>query len=544
MNIKNINFSLALSVFACVVVIIAGTVWFVSRQDTVYTEEVEECIEPEHVVEADGEYTEIVEVGQVSLAPIRKNTTIDKGDSFFKIMMGSGISQTQAYDIHKSVKGVFDLSRMLPGHGLVLIFSPDNQDLKGLEYAISDVEELVVAVSSEGVSASILKVERILHADYDGPLKQFDFKLKKGDSIYSLLHSCGVCDYQIDTLIRSVKREYNLSDIAPGQKLSVWVTEQTPERLARLTYEIDALNLLDIIPGDGVFKAGRQTFDVDVRYERADGAIASSLYESAVHAGLSPEVVMELTDIFAWDINFFIDIRTGDTYTVLYEKYFVKDQFKGYGRVLAARFVNQGDEHVAVYYDNGKGTKGYYDDKGGAIRKLFLKAPLNYRRISSGFTYKRMHPIFHVVRPHLGVDYAAPTGTPIVALGDGKVLFKGWSNGFGNAIRIKHSNGYVTYYGHLSRFARGLRKGIRVDQGQVIGYVGSTGHSTGPHLDFRVRLNKKFLNPLKLKQVTGPPLKGNALTEFRKISAKRLAMLDDTSLNIAMSDAGKIGVNP
>jgi len=242
---------------------------------------------------------------------------------------------------------------------------------------------------------------------------------------------------------------------------------------------------------------------------------------------------MDLTDIFAWDINFFTDIRDGDTYTVLYEKYYVGDTFKGYGRVIAARFINQGQKHVAVYFNDGNGTRGYYDEKGKPIQKLFLKAPLNYRRISSGFTYHRMHPVFHKVRPHLGVDYAAPTGTPVVALGDGKIIFKGWSNGFGESIRIKHRNGYISYYGHFSRYARGMKKEKKVDQGQVVGYVGMTGVATGPHLDFRIKYNGKFINPLKLKSVTGPPLKGANLASFKENSTKNLAMLDDPSLNIA-----------
>ena len=245
-------------------------------------------------------------------------------------------------------------------------------------------------------------------------------------------------------------------------------------------------------------------------------------------------MVMDLTDIFAWDINFFTDIRDGDTYTVLYEKYYVGDTFKGYGRVVAARFMNQREEHVALYFEDGSGNKGYYDDQGKPIQKLFLKAPLNYRRISSGFTYHRMHPVYHKMRAHLGVDYAAPTGTPIVALGDGKVILKGWTNGFGKSIQIKHRNNYVTYYGHLSRYAKGIDKGRQVSQGQVIGYVGMTGVATGPHLDFRVRYNGNFINPLKLKSVTGPPLKGTELAAFKDISTKRLAMLVDPALNIAV----------
>jgi murein DD-endopeptidase MepM/ murein hydrolase activator NlpD len=168
------------------------------------------------------------------------------------------------------------------------------------------------------------------------------------------------------------------------------------------------------------------------------------------------------------------------------------------------------------------------------MKKMFLRAPLNYRRISSFFSHNRMHPIFGVARPHLGVDYAAPTGTPICSIGQGRVVFSGWIRGYGKTIRIKHPEGYVSYYGHLSRFAKGMGKGKRVDQGDTIGYVGSTGYATGPHLDFRVSQHSKFINPLKMKNVNGPPLSGAALADFRRICSVRLAMLESRSRSIAM----------
>ncbi len=491
---------------------------------------------PVHVAEPDQEYAPIVPPETelpLQAEPIRKTSTVDKGDTFYNILQENGIAQRQAYDILFAAKDIFDLSKMLPGHELVLVFSPQDQSLVELDYEISDLNRLAVSVNGDDIQVQMIQVERILQSSYSGVVKQIDYTVNKGDNLYDILQGCGVGDYQIDLAVKSVKKVYNLSGIVPGNTLSIWVTEESPVRLARLTYEIDGLNYLELVPEDGTFKAQKHTLDVEVRYERAEGSITSSLYESAVQVGLSPEVVMALSDIFAWDINFFTEIRQGDTYTVLYEKYYVQDKFKGYGRVMAARFMNQGEEHVAVYFDDGEGSRGYYDDQGKPIQKLFLKAPLNYRRISSGFTHSRMHPVYHVRRPHLGVDYAAPTGTPVVALGNGKVIFKGWSNGFGKSIQINHRAGYVSYYGHLSRYAKGIDQGRQVEQGQVIGYVGQTGVATGPHLDFRVRYNGTFINPLKLKSVTGPALKGAALAGFKEVAPKNLAMLDDPSLNIA-----------
>jgi murein DD-endopeptidase MepM/ murein hydrolase activator NlpD len=523
-----------MSTIILALVLISCISWYLLKD---YEGEDETAVAPTHVAESDQEYSEhVADKKEVppEQPPIRKVSTVNKGDSFYKILQENGIAQRQAHDILMAAKEVFDLSKVLPSHELVLVFSADNQNLIELDYEISDHYRLNVTVDEEDIQAQKIKVERILQSTYNGVLEQKDFTIKKGDNLYDILHKSGIGDYQIDLIVKSVKKVHNLSDIVPGQTMSIWVTLETPVKLARLTYEIDGLNFLEVKPDNGSFKAKKHTLEVEVHYERAEGSISSSLYESAIQAGVSPEVVMDLTDIFAWDINFFTEIRVGDMYTVLYEKYYVGDTFKGYGRVIAARFINQGQEHVAVYFDDGSGIRGYYDDQGKPIQKLFLKAPLNYRRISSGFSYNRMHPVYHKRRPHLGVDYAAPTGTPVVALGDGKVILKGWSNGFGHTIRIKHRNNYVTYYGHFSRYAKGMKKNKQVSQGQVIGYVGQTGVATGPHLDFRVRYNGKFINPLKLKSVTGPPLKGKTLAAFKDIATKSLAMLVDPALNIAV----------
>ena len=514
-----------------VIALVLGRYFLSGDSDDVATE-----MEARHVPEPPGTYTELLPETSGDLpgmTPVRMSTTIGRGDSFFKIMQSNGIPHLHAADILQATKEVFDFSKVLPGHELVLIFSSDTQQLIGIEYEISDLRRLRVCIAEDSIEATMEHIERIFNPSYEGELKQVDFTIQKGDNLSSILGSVGVCAYQIDALIKSVKKEYNLSSLVPERLLSVWITDETPPKLAKLCYEIDALNFVDVVSEGGGFIASRRALELDIGYERAEGTISSSLYESAVKAGVSPELVMALSDIFAWDINFFSDIREGDSFTVLYETYSVEGAFKGYGKVLAARFINQGREHVAIYYNDNNGISGYYNDQGNPIRKLFLKAPLNYRRISSGFSYNRMHPVFHVARPHLGVDYAAPTGTPVVALGNGKVIFKGVAGGFGNSIQIKHPNGYITYYGHLSRYAKGLHKGKNVSQGEVIGYVGMTGVATGPHLDFRVKHNGKFINPLRLTPVTGPPLKGDNLVQFKDVAVQRRAMLDDPSLNNA-----------
>jgi len=367
-------------------------------------------------------------------------------------------------------------------------------------------------------------------ADKTG-LQKTDYIVKKGDSLYNILKTCGISDSQIDQAAKSIRMIYDLASLRPGNAVKIWLSNETPVRLVRMHYDIDGFNELEVNNEAGVFKALKNTHELEVRLERVTGHIKSNLYESAVGSGLPPEIVMDLTDIFAWDVNFFTDIREGDSYTILYERNYVQKAFKGYGKILAASFVNQGVEHIAIHYHGGKNNEGYYDENGRPIRKLFLKAPLNFRRISSGFTWHRRHPISQVVKPHLGIDYAAPSGVPVVALGRGTVLFNGWSGGFGKSIQIGHPSGYVTYYGHLSRFAKGLARGSDVDQGEVIGYVGSTGISTGPHLDFRVHLKGKFINPLTLRPVNGRPLHKEALNDFRALSQERLTMLNDHALD-------------
>ncbi len=461
----------------------------------------------------------------------RVDLTVNQGDTFVGILKENGISVQQALDIQKAVREIFNLSRLCVGNRLVLIFSQDNQTLLGLEYEIEKLSRLTVSIDGEKIEASTQQVEGVVRPRYADNLKEIEVEVKKGDSIFNLLKEYGIDAVQIHALSKAVRCEYNLANITPGHPLKIWVNDHSPGRLARLTYDIDPVKYLEVIPKGTSFKALMQTRSMDVSHERAQGTIRSSLYESAMQAGLEPEIVMDLTDIFGWDINFFTDIQPGDTYTVLYERYSIDGQPGGCGRVVAARFTLQGQEHLAVYYDDGKGCQGYYDEHGKPIRKLFLKAPLNYRRISSGFSYNRIHPVFHVKRPHLGVDYAAPTGTPVVALGQGRITRCGWVRGFGKTITVKHPGGYVTNYGHLSRFAKGIACGKRVDQGDVIGYVGKTGIATGPHLDFRVQHNGRYVNPMRLAPVNGPRLSGAALAGFRQISLKRLTLLDDISLD-------------
>jgi murein DD-endopeptidase MepM/ murein hydrolase activator NlpD len=244
-----------------------------------------------------------------------------------------------------------------------------------------------------------------------------------------------------------------------------------------------------------------------------------------VDGGQSGEIAMKVADILAWQVDFLTEPRPGDEVRVVWERYRRNGEFLFDGRILAVEYRGKGNRCFAVYYDGNEKYAGYYDLQGQSVRKAFLKAPLSYRRISSYFSHSRFHPILRYWRPHLGIDYAAPTGTPVEAVGDGKVIFAGRNHDYGNQVQIRHNSTYVTYYGHLSRFARGIKKGVYVKQGQVIGYVGMTGLATGPHLDFRIKRNGKFVNFLKLKIPPAKSLPKRLMEEYKSLRIERLAAL-------------------
>lgn len=549
--------------FILLYIAILGGSWWYLKSDDLYAEIVKPVPVSKTRVIPPGEPVKRQAPEESEPKLIRKDYTVDKGDTFYEILKENGVSGEEALDIIRAVKPVFNTAKIHPGNTIVLVFGPDNENLCELQYEISDLKRLVVTVKGDTIRARRVDVdqeeqvvaeeEAMPEAEADRPaegpavsrpaadgktahgMRQIEVTIKKGQSLFDILRTRGVSAADIDAFSKSTKNTYNLRNIKPGNTITIWFSLDAPTRLKRLTYEIDDRTYLDVhAGGDSDFTARIRTLELDSVIERASGTIANSLYESARAEGVNHEVVMELVDIYAWNINFFSDVQPGDTYSVLYEKYYVKDQFKGYGRVLAANFVTQGERHVAIYYENERrGIRGYYNEKGEPLKKMFLKAPLNFRRISSGFTYHRRHPIFHVDRPHLGVDYAAPAGTPVCALGSGKVVFRGREKGFGNTIRVQHPDGYVSHYAHLSRFAKKLTVGKKVDQGDVIGYVGSTGYSTGPHLDFRVSRHGRFVNPLALKSVNGPALHGKALAEFKHISSQRMAMLSDPNIRVA-----------
>ena len=281
---------------------------------------------------------------------------------------------------------------------------------------------------------------------------------------------------------------------------------------------------------------------VNVPVERREavisGDVTGSLWESFARAGADPDLIMSFVDLFGWDVDFAHESQPGDQFRVVYQVLYADGQPVGNGRILAASYRDSNEAHYAVYWESGK-TKGYFDQKGQSVRKSFLRSPVNFNRISSNFSYRRLHPVTRDVRPHMGVDFAAPIGTPVWAVADGTVMFVGASGGSGRMISIRHAQGYETSYLHLSRFASSVRAGGRVSQGNVIGYVGSTGTSTGPHLDFRVKKDGRWVNPLKEKYLPGTPVASDEMARYRQWAGEWMDRLAALPVDIKVAEKAR-----
>jgi murein DD-endopeptidase MepM/ murein hydrolase activator NlpD len=278
----------------------------------------------------------------------------------------------------------------------------------------------------------------------------------------------------------------------------------------------------------GGWQVGRAETVPDVRVEAVRGVVQRSLFDAVERSGESARLVLEMVEIFSSDFDFTADTRAGDRFRLLVEKRYAGDTFVDYGRILVAQYASGGKVLTGVGLEQAS-RYGHYDLAGQSLKKSFLKSPLEFSRITSGFTYARPHPILGGVRPHLAIDYAAPVGTPVRAVADGVVVHAGWNGGNGIQVHLRHRSGYETQYNHLSRISDGIRPGTRVRQKQIIGNVGATGLATGPHLDYRVARNGTFVNPLSEKFIPGEPISPGARPDFQRHAREMLARLEATA---------------
>lgn len=357
-------------------------------------------------------------------------------------------------------------------------------------------------------------------------------KVRAGDTLATLLTRLGVDDEAAANFIKSDTLARTVMQLRAGKRVTARTSEdgELQQLTATLSDSRDGpINNLVIARDGDRFKATTAPAVLERRIEMRSGQIRSSLFAATDNAQIPDSIATQIVDMFATNINFASDLRRGDRFNVVYETFYNNGEPVRTGRVLAGEFTNAGNTYQAVWFDE-PGSKiggGYYSFDGKSLKKAFLKSPLAFTRISSGFSM-RVHPILGIWKQHTGVDFAAPTGTPIHASGDGVVDFVGKQNGYGNIVVIKHWSGYSTAYGHMSRFASGLRKGDKIAQGEVIGYVGMTGWATGPHLHYEFRVNNVPRNPLAVDVPNAQPLGGNQLARFRGVStdmSRRLSLL-------------------
>lgn len=322
-----------------------------------------------------------------------------------------------------------------------------------------------------------------------------------------------------------------LLNLKPGQTLRFGLREaEGKTQLQQLELQLSPVEKLQLTLTKNGYQAQTETRETDKRQKQVAGQIESSLFEAGLVSGMSDKLIMELAHIFGWDIDFALDLRQGDNFKVIFEESYLDGEKFDDGDILAAEFTNRGTTFRAVRYTDAEGNSHFYAPTGDSMRKTFTRTPVHFSRISSRFNPNRKHPVLKTSRPHRGVDYAAATGTPILATGDGKVDFIGTKGGYGRTVILSHGGKYTTLYAHMSRFKKGMRSGQRVKQGQTIGYIGSSGLATGPHLHYEFRVNGVHHNPLTVALPKAEPLNAKYMADFQQKSQPLLAQLDALQL--------------
>ncbi len=364
--------------------------------------------------------------------------------------------------------------------------------------------------------------ERVIETAPDRP-GWTDVKIKRGDNMAQVFNRHGLSPRDLHEILNSHELAPALKHLRPGQVVSLRTKDGD---LRALKFDLDLTRTLLATRQAGVFTSEIIITELETRLEQAQGVINDSLYLAGQDAGLSDKLIMQLIDIYGWDIDYRLDIRKGDSFRVIYEEIFKNREKVATGNILAAEFNNRGRSIRSVRFARADGQVDYFTDDGANMRKAFIRNPLDFGRISSHFNLKRKHPVLNRIRAHKGVDYAAATGTPIKATGDGKVQFIGNKGGYGKTIIVKHGEKYSTLYAHMSRFRKGMKRGKPVKQGQVIGYVGKSGLATGPHLHYEFRMNGVHRNPVTVSLPQADSISVAETDEFRIHSSYLLALLD------------------
>lgn len=351
-------------------------------------------------------------------------------------------------------------------------------------------------------------------ATSNGEVREISDVIKKGETLFDIFKRYNLDIGELFELREASADIHRLRNLYPGRPYKILVDDS--DRVNSFIYWIDDENILNISRSESGFYAEK----VAVPYERRILHIGSFIKDNLISSiGGERDALMlalNISDIFAWDIDFSSDLRNGDTFKVIVEGLYLDGEFKKYGDLLCVEFMNNGNSYQAYRFEQ-EGKADYYDGEGRSLKRAFLKAPLSFRRISSTFSNGRFHPILKKYRPHHGLDYAAPTGTPVSAIGSGTVTFSGIKGQYGNLVILRHPNGYKTYYGHLSKIEKNIKRGAKVEQGQIIGFVGATGLATGPHLHYELRIKDRAVNPLTVSLPRGKSILAKRMAEFRKL---------------------------
>ena len=344
------------------------------------------------------------------------------------------------------------------------------------------------------------------------------YEIGEEDTFAVVMEKLGFDYVETMDILNLASSTYDFTSVRIGQPLRIYHDDLG--NFVKLEYEPNKEEIAVVSFVSSTYQAEMVDIEYDITTDVAGGTIEESLWLAGLEAGMEDALIIEFADVFAWTVDFAIEVRTGDTFKVLYEKRHRDGKYIGIGKVLAGQFVNSGKESRGYLFEDVDGKPAYYSEKGEAMIKQFLKAPLKYKYISSGYTYARFHPVTQRNTPHLAIDYAASIGTPVMAVGDGTVTSAGWNGGFGNYIDIHHNSTYSTQYAHLSAYAKGITRGAKVTQGQVIGYVGSTGWSTGPHLHYQIKKFGSLVNPLTIELPPGEPVAEEKQAEFANVKNK------------------------
>lgn len=358
-------------------------------------------------------------------------------------------------------------------------------------------------------------------------------KVRPGDNLARIFKRHSLSPRDVHAVSSSEPLGKRLRNIFPGHELTLFF--DTEDRLMAMNYASGPLDMLVFEREGDKFNSRQVTAEPERVQAYKHGVIEHSLFVASQRAGLTDAMTMRLAQIFQWDVDFVLDIRPGDAFYVLFEELYHEGEFIGHGNILAAEFVNQGERFRAILYEDMEGRKDYFTPEGDSMRKAFLRAPVQFSRISSNFNLRRVHPLWKTVRPHRGIDYAAPSGTPVLAAGDGRVSQAGRTKPNGNYVVIQHGEQFVTKYLHLSKFGKGIRRGAKVTQGQVIGYVGATGWATAPHLHYEFLVNGVHKNPRTVALPDAKPVAAQEMNRFKARTVPYATLLENYKSQIVVA---------